>query len=74
MKNAVTEQEKRAVIGLMTAIVETVKEAGKLGAPGGVMYAALMAHGCTLDQFNTIMQVLVNVGKLRRSGNLYFAA
>lgn len=56
------------------AIIESVAVAGPLGAPAGTLYAALMAHGCTLDQFNSIMGALVRIGKLRQQGNLYFVA
>jgi hypothetical protein len=32
-----------------------------------------MEFGCTLAQFETIMSVLVEAGKLRKEGHLYFA-
>jgi hypothetical protein len=54
-------------------IVEAVKAGGPLGVPGGTLYAALMVHGCTLQQFETFMDVLVSAGKLTRRGDLYFA-
>ena len=43
-----------------------------LGAPGGVIYAALMGQDCTLSQFKSLMVGLVRAGKLRRDGDLYF--
>jgi hypothetical protein len=49
-----------------------VRAAGSLGAPGGVIYAALMGQGCTLSQFESLMAGLVRAGKLRRDGDLYF--
>ena len=52
------------------AVIDSVKAAGPLGAPGGVIYAALMAHGCTLGQFEQIMSALVATGKLTRDGHL----
>lgn len=55
------------------AVVESVTVAGDAGAPAGHLYAAMMAHGVTLDQFTQIMSVLVDLGKLRKSGDLYFA-
>jgi len=40
------------------AVLETVQKAGSLGAPSGVMFAALQAHGCTLSQFQSLMESL----------------
>jgi hypothetical protein len=42
------------------------------GAPAGPIYAALMAQGCTLEQFEQLMGVLVETGRLRKQGHLYF--
>ncbi len=56
---------------ILDAVCEAVKAAGPLGAPGGHLYAALMAHGCTMEQFNGIMAGLVRAGKLRKSGECY---
>lgn len=71
-----TEKQRQveALRALADSIIEAVKAAGPSGAPAGPLYAALMACGMTLDQFETIMNVLVRVGKLRKSGLLYFAA
>lgn len=55
------------------AIIESVKAGGPLGTPGGTLYAALMAQGCTLQQFEQIMAALVSAGKLEKRGELYFA-
>lgn len=57
---------------ILDAVVESVAVAGSQGAPGGVLYSALMAHGCSLNQFQSIMGALVSTGKLRQEGNLYF--
>jgi hypothetical protein len=59
---------------IIDAILETVKEAGSNGAPGGVLYAALMAQGCSLNQFQSLMRGIVSGGKLRQDGDLYFIA
>ena len=48
-------------------------EAAPMGAPGGTIYAALMAHGCTLHQYEQIMSGLCKAGKLRKVGELYHA-
>ncbi len=49
------------------SIVDTVKETGPSGAPGGHIYAALMAHGCTLAQYEGIMSGLIQAKKLLKN-------
>ena len=43
------------------------------GAPAGIMYAALMAQGCTLHQFEQITGGLVRAGMLTRDGDMLTA-
>lgn len=68
-----TEQAKvlRFIAG---AVIEAVAAAGPTGAPGGILYAALMAHGCTYDQFTQIMGGLVQAKLLTKSGECYHIA
>ena len=54
-------------------IIEACDAAGGMGAPGGVMYAALMGQGCTLNQFQQIMAGLENAGMVARDGECYIA-
>lgn len=67
-------QQAKALAAILNIIVDTVKDAGPMGAPSGPMYAALMAQGCTLSQYQSLMSALVRAGKLTQRGNLYFAA
>jgi hypothetical protein len=69
-----TPEQVKALRDIADMIVLTVKESGPIGAPGGVLYAALMTHGCTLHQFEQIMGALVRAGKLTKRGHCYFAA
>jgi hypothetical protein len=52
------------------AITATVNETPR-GAPAGALYVGLMQH-LTLDQFEAIMRVLVEAGRMRRQRDLYF--
>ena len=63
--------QKQAIFALFSAITESVKVAGDLGAPGGVLYAALMGK-LTLDQFEKVMGALVQAGNLKKRGDCYF--
>ena len=69
--NTPTAEQKRALIVIVSAITETIKEAGELGAPGGVLYAALMSQGCTLNQFESIIGALVRLGRITKDGDCY---
>ena len=67
-----TIEQITALRSIARAIIETVQQSGPLGAPGGHLYAALMAQGCTLNQFEQIMSGLVDAGKLEKRGECYF--
>lgn len=69
-----TADQLKALSLIVHAVVDTVKQAGPLGAPGGVMYAALMAQGCALSQFESLMGGLVRAGKIQKRGECYFPA
>lgn len=62
----------KALAAICDGIIESVAVAGKQGAPGGVLYSAMMAHGCSLAQFQSLMGGIVKAGKLVQRGNLYF--
>lgn len=66
-----TLEQIKALKAIADAIIETVALAGPLGAPGGHLYAALMAHGVTLQQYEQIMAGLVRAGKLSKHGECY---
>lgn len=59
---------------IVAAVVDAVREAGPLGAPGGILYAALMTQGCTLSQFESLMAALCRTGKLEKRGECYHLA
>ena len=63
----------QAVLKIAAAVIETIRESGSLGAPGGTIYAALMSHGCTLQQFDGLMAAIVGSGKVSKRGEFYFA-
>jgi hypothetical protein len=69
-----TAQQVKLLRMVADAILCTVREAGPTGAPGGVIYAALMAQGCSLHQYEQIMGGLVAAGMLTRDGDCYHAA
>lgn len=70
------EAEKRAAIlrgiRLVSALFETIKDAGRAGAPEGSMYAAVMAAGFSIDAFESAMALLAKCGLIRRSGHVAY--
>ena len=72
-----TSTQKHAAVDALKAIcdavVELVRASGSLGKPSGELYAFLMKYGCTLEQFEMLMGVLVDAGKVTKRWQLYFA-
>jgi hypothetical protein len=65
--------KEQATIQVLKALFNTVLASGPLGAPGGVMYAALMGQGCTLQQFEGLMNALLRTRLVRKVGDCYHA-
>ena len=59
-----------AVKRIANAVIEVVNETPS-GAPGGYLYAALMQY-LSLAEFESLMRVLVEAGRITRRGDLYF--
>lgn len=59
---------------LLQIVIDAVKEGGDMGAPAGVMMAAMMVGSpkITPQHFETIMRALVENGNVRQAGDLYF--
>lgn len=68
----ISSDQLRAIAKIADAIVDAVTVAGPAGAPGGVLYAALMNFGCSLDQFESFMAGLIRVGRVEKRGDCYF--
>ena len=69
---AYTPEQARAIRAIAKAVVDTVNET-PTGAPGGLIYAALMAHGVSFSQYQGLMRGLLATGKVRQEGDLFFA-
>jgi hypothetical protein len=57
----------RRIADAITAVVNEMPD----GAPAGPMYAAVMQH-LSLDQFEAIMRVLVEAGRITKRGDCYY--
>lgn len=59
LKEEVVEKHRKA-LAVIKAVADTIKEVGE--APAGVVYSALMQWGCSLQEFEAIIRILVNAG------------
>lgn len=66
-------KQLQALRAISIAVIEAVEECGHTGAPAGVLFAVLSAHGCSKIQFDGLMRALVNAGYLRKDGLVYFS-
>jgi hypothetical protein len=64
-------EQNKILLQISNAILVAVAGSGDGGTPGGVLYAALMTHGATLEQYEGIMGGLVQAGLLTKSGQCY---
>lgn len=58
-----TKDQIKALQSIGKGIIEAAN-LNSTGAPGGVIYSALMSHGATYNQFQQIMSTLVRHGFL----------
>ena len=65
--------KQKAVQRVLDMIVLTISEADEFGAPGGHIYASLMAAlGISFETYNGIMNLLVLQGRIEKKGDRYF--
>lgn len=69
----ITTQRNRLIVDLCGSIIDAVAESGPSGIPGGTLYAGLMSAGCTMQQFDALMELCVRSGRITKSGQLYYA-
>jgi len=65
-----TNQQIKALQSIAKGIIESANQS-PIGAPSGVIYAALMGHGASLNQFQSIMNTLVNNGFLKHDNECH---
>lgn len=53
-------------------LANTIKAAPN-GIPTGKLYATLIPHGCTKSQFDSMLDVILRVGDIRRNGYVLLA-
>ena len=66
-------RERDAVVKVLTAILEVIKEAGPHGIPEGHLYAALMGY-ISLETFQSVVNFLIATRRVKRSGYVLTAS
>lgn len=70
-----TEQVKaqaRALLGLLTALADTVHDMGEQGMPEGPAYAAYNAKGVSIETWGYLVDTLVKAGLVRRANHVLY--
>lgn len=62
--------ERRQQILFISALLETIAEAGEQGAPSGTCYAAFMAHGVSFEAYQSMVSGLVGAGLITNRSHL----
>lgn len=63
-----------ALRALIDALLLLVEEAGIHGQPSGTLYAALMPSGITLIEYERLMRLVLETGRIHKRGHLYFSS
>lgn len=61
-------QQQTAVIRLFQAIGDILRENKE--TPSGTLYAGLMQYGCSMEQYNSIMDIFKKSGRVKEVNNL----
>ena len=72
-KNALkmnTQTQVNAVTSLVKSIGDTIKEAGCV--PSGHLYTILQGFGCTIGQFESLIEAFVKANKVKQVGQLLY--
>ena len=65
-----TNQQIKVLQSIGKGIIESCN-IDSIGAPSGIIYSALMGHGASLNQFQSIMDTLVKHGFLTHDADCH---
>lgn len=68
-----TKTQAAAARLVVLSVYEAVASAGDLGAPAGVVFAALQTQGCRLSQYQSIEQSMLALGIITKDGDVLHA-
>lgn len=59
-----TSEQQAALRLAVECVLEAAQVAGPLGAPSGVVYAAMSAHGMRLATYQSLLDAMQRAGKI----------
>lgn len=65
-----TPEQVRAIKALADIIEDTARDSMPIGAPSGVIYAALMGAGVSLQVYQSILSTMVAAGRVTVENDL----
>jgi len=68
-----TNEQIKGLRVIMAAIIDATIAGGEFGGPSGIIYAGLMAKGCSLIQFQSLTTSMKNAGLITQEGDSFFA-
>lgn len=71
MQTAELKKKAAVVTSILKAVGECI-QGHPDGVPSGVLYSQLMTYGCSLQQYEGIMDAFISCGQVRKDGNLLF--
>lgn len=67
-----TRRAAEAALKMVTALVETVEEAGERGAPSGALYLAFAKHGLDLANYQYLEGLALTTGRVEKRGDVLY--
>ena len=61
-----TSETVGSAIRLIKIVADAMREANEI--PSGTIYAALMQYGCTMEQFEAMVRILIRAGLIEHTG------
>lgn len=68
--NNLTAPKLKAAVTIVQAVGTAIKEAGAI--PSGYLYSILNARGCTIQQYEQMINIFKQAGRVKEVGNLLY--
>lgn len=67
-----SKEQVVAVVELITAVGDIIREAGPAGLPSGHLYAMLMAKGISYNGYQQMIGAMQSAGVVKQSNNVLY--
>ena len=69
MMDGISEQQAAALRLAVSCIEDAARDGGELGAPSGIVYAALSTQGMRLESYQSILAAMERMGRIYVDGS-----